>query len=151
MTDQTDAQILEAHAAGTRGYKLPDGSCTRSAERCIASWRAGAVVASTRGRPPGSKNKPKTTREEAPAAETVVKASPEPVEAPIQVKASPMSDYTLEERIEHLEAVFARPAIAARVEHLERVIARYEYIIGTVTLAAHQAERYIREKLASRG
>ena len=63
MTDQTDAQILEAHAAGTRGYRLPDGNCTRSAERCIASWRAGTVVASTRGRPPGSKNKPKTTRE----------------------------------------------------------------------------------------
>jgi len=63
MTDQTDAQILEANAAGTRGYRLPDGTCTRSAERCIASWRAGAVVASTRGRPPGSKNKPKNARE----------------------------------------------------------------------------------------
>jgi hypothetical protein len=84
MTDQTDAQILEAHAAGTRGYKLPDGSCTRSAERCIASWRAGAVVASTRGRPPGSKNKPKAAREtlvdepQAPQASVVL---PEVVQA----------------------------------------------------------------------
>lgn len=84
MTDQTDAQILEAHAAGTRGYKLPDGSCTRSAERCIASWRAGAVVASTRGRPPGSKNKPKAAREtliDEPQASQAAVVLPEVVQA----------------------------------------------------------------------
>lgn len=150
MTDQTDAQILEAHAAGTRGYKLPDGTCTRSAERCIASWRAGAVVASTRGRPPGSKNKPKAAREtlvdepQAPQAPVVL---PEVVQA----VSDDMAQHSVEDRLQYLEHLIARPMLAARVEHLERVIARYEYIIGTVTLAAHQAERYIREKLASRG
>lgn len=150
MTDQTDAQILETHAAGTRGYKLPDGTCTRSAERCIASWRAGAVVASTRGRPPGSKNKPKTTREtliDEPQAAQASVVLPEVVQA----SSDDMAQHSVEDRLQHLEHLIARPMLAARVEHLERVIARYEYIIGTVTLAAYQAERYIREKLASRG
>lgn len=104
MTDMTDGELLAKHAAGTSGYHLPDGSRTRSAERCIASWRAGAVVASTRGRPVGSRNKPKAAKpEEAPVVETVVEASPEPVEAPATVAAPQVSETQFEVRLKRIE------------------------------------------------
>ena len=122
MTDQTDAQILEAHAAGTRGYRLPDGSCTRSAERCVASWRAGSVVASTRGRPPGSKNKPKTTREtlvDEPQAPQAAVVLPEPEQDSVE-NIGP----TLEQRMRYLEAV-----------------------ILALTDALSQANRFVRSKI----
>jgi hypothetical protein len=125
MNNQTDAQILEAHAAGTRGYRLPDGTCTRSAERCIASWRAGVVVASTRGRPPGSKNKPKTTREtlvdepQAPQASVVL---PEVVQA-----SSDDTGATLEQRVRYLE-----------------------FVIETFELALTEANRFLATNLSPR-
>ena len=122
MNDQTDAQILEANAAGTRGYRLPDGTCTRSAERCVASWRAGAVVASTRGRPPGSKNKPKTTREtlvDEPQEQQAAVVLPEPEQDSVE-NIGP----TLEQRMRYLEAV-----------------------ILALTDALSQANRFVRSKI----
>jgi hypothetical protein len=122
--DLTDGELLAKHAAGTSGYHLPDGTRTRSAERCIASWRAGAVVAGTRGRPVGSKNKPKNKPDEAPIVETVVEASPEPVEAPAPVAAPQVSDNRLEARIERLEALIDRLLmLTSRVAETQSVAA----------------------------